>query len=356
MTLQELLRLTSNIGPAPVAGNSANVVRPGGPVAGSISQTRDYRSPTYGQTVPYPQVKVASTYRPTGAGILAGVLAGAQTGASGGLNSSNQNTSGGGGGQVLGASTENTGPSEEELAALRRRAEIEDAKAKAASLVNEGQSTFDTLLKAANAFRDRSNSLYKNADQEILNTFSENAGQNARTAQELEGDVRARGRAAGLGDSSKFNLQNKVIGNLAATQGSLMANKGENERANQAQLQERMDTAQNQENQANDYLTAVKSEAGNIERAGMDNATLNFASLLDNIRQRANAIKALSPLSGSSLSQFAPDTSGVVNTLNNLFSGGNSFKPAGETDSVVSLSDPSTMLEKLKRMRGTYAS
>jgi hypothetical protein len=49
---------------SPAAGNSANVVRPGGPVAGSISGTRDYRSANFGQTVPYPTVAGASTTQP----------------------------------------------------------------------------------------------------------------------------------------------------------------------------------------------------------------------------------------------------------------------------------------------------
>jgi hypothetical protein len=146
------------------------------------------------------------------------------------------------------------GVNELELAEQARRNRINSYKAQAGNMRTSAQGAFDNILKSVNSFRDRSKTLFDNSGQEITNRASGILGQNARTAVESAGDARARGRALGLGDSSKFNLQNKVQGNLASTQGNTVARRGEENRANQGIFQERNDQAQAQEDEANTYL------------------------------------------------------------------------------------------------------
>lgn len=249
----------------------------------------------------------------------------------------------GGGGQVLPASTQNTNPlggggtqrlaaptggaptgggiDEAELARRARENRINSAKAQAGQLRGEAQGIFDTILQAVGKFRERNKSLFDTAGQEITNNASEILGSNARTAQEAAGSARARGRALGLGDSSKFNLQNKVQGNLASTQGSTIARRGEEERNNQNLFQERQDQAQNQENEANTYLRSANERAGVIERAGLNTADEVYDNALNDIVNYQRQLAAINPVRAGGLTQYTPNFSGTANTINGVLNG-----------------------------------
>jgi hypothetical protein len=167
-------------------------------------------------------------------------------------------------------------------------------------------------MDSINKFRDRAQGLYNSADQAITNTAAENLGADARTGQELQGTSRAMGRALGLGDSSKMNAQNKILANLAGTQGSVMATKGENQTANTNNLQAQNDTADTNEQNANNYMQTVTNGRNQIEAGGQ----ANYDSALQNIVNYNNQIAALQGnVNPSSLTQMNPNFSTVQNTL-----------------------------------------
>lgn len=213
------------------------------------------------------------------------------------------------------------GVDEVALAEAARRNRINSAKAQAGQYRNEAQGAFDNILKAVNAFRERSKTQFDTAGQEITNNASEILGSNARTATEAAGSARARGRAMGLGDSSKFNLQNKVQGNLASTQGNTIARRGEEESSNRNLFQERNDQAQSQEDEANNYLKSANERAGLIERSGYDAGEEVFSSALNDIVNYQRQLAALKPVDAGGLQQYTPNFSGIANTINGVLSG-----------------------------------
>lgn len=185
-----------------------------------------------------------------------------------------------------------------------------NAKATANEYGASGQRTFDTLMGSVNKFRDRAQTGFANAGQEITNSASELLGGNARTTQELTGTSRALGRAMGLGDSSKFNIQNQILGNLGVTQGSTLATKGENDRANSLALAGNMDTAQTNEDNANNYLKDINSGKAQIERGGLT----DYTNLVNDMMQRDQALAAMNV--GTPTAAPATDFSGILNNLN----------------------------------------
>ena len=228
-----------------------------------------------------------------------------------------------GGGYVPNTTTKppTGGVDEVALANAARNNRINSYKAQAGNLRSQGQSTFDNILKSVNAFRDRSAGLRDSAGQEIVNRSSELLGSNARTGREVEGAARARGRAFGLGDSSKFNLQNKTAGDLAATQGATMARKGEQDLANTNLFQERQDQAQGQEDEANTYLRGVNDRATTIENTGYDAGEETFANSLNDIVNYQRQLAAIKADDGAGLTAMTPDFGGITNTINSVLSG-----------------------------------
>lgn len=206
------------------------------------------------------------------------------------------------------------------LAEQARRNRINSYKAQAGNIRSQAQGTFDNLLKQVNAFRERAKTQWSNAGQEITNRASDILGSNARTARETVGEARARGRALGLGDSSKFNLQNKISGNFAATQGNTIARRGEEERANQNLYQERQDQAQGQENEANTYLRNALDRATAIENTGYDAGEEVFANSLNDIVNYQRQLASIRPVQAEGLTQYAPNFSGIANTVNGILS------------------------------------
>jgi len=218
---------------------------------------------------------------------------------------------GGGGGQV----------DELALAEAARRNRINSYKAQAGNIRSQAQGAFDNILKAVAAFRDRSKTQYDTAGQEITNNASEILGSNARTATEAAGSARSRGRAMGLGDSSKFALQNKVQGNLASTQGSTIARRGEEESSNRNLFQERNDQAQGQEDEANTYLKNANDRATTVENTGYDAGEEVFTSALNDIVNYQRQLAAVKPVQAEGLQQYAPNFGGIANTINGVLDG-----------------------------------
>lgn len=263
----------------------------------------------------------------------------------------------GGGGSTFSGST-NTGDQggsdddarrrEVELAELARRNRINSYKAQAGNIRGEAEGNFNNILKAIGAFRDRSKEAFTNAGQEITNTASEILGSNARTGRELMGEGRARGRALGLGDSSKFNVQNKIAGNLAATQGSTIAERGQNERANTLQFNERNDQAQNQENEANTYLKSARDRAAAVENMGYDAGEEQFANSLNDIVKYQRNLAAIKPVDAASVTPYTSDFGGITDTLNGVLS---NMGVGGEAqaDDFANPVNPTNVFELLKR-------
>jgi hypothetical protein len=261
-----------------------------------------------------------------------------------------------------------TGPSEFDLARQARdnriasiRGMFDRTKDQANSIRSQATNTFNDLLKAVTAFRERAGTQFNNAGQEITNTASGILGSNARTAQEALGTSRALGRSLGLGDSSKFNQQNKVIGNLAGTQGSTLAARGEQNRSNRLAYDERLGQAQSQEDEAGRYRTALEDQARQLEATGLgqfgddtaaaDNA---FGQSLNGIINYQRQLAQINPVQAAGLTQFNPDFGGITNTLNGITptagAGATGADPNAGANPVY---DPS-ILALLKR-RGTYA-
>lgn len=258
------------------------------------------------------------------------------------------NTGGGGspaggqGGSPMG------GQNELQLADMARQNRVNSYKAQAGNIRGQAQGAFENILKSIGAFRDRSKTQYDTAGQEITNSASQILGSNARTANETAGSARARGRAMGLGDSSKFNLQNKVEGNLASTQGATIARRGEQDAANRNLLQERQDQAQNQQNEADTYLRGANDRATTIENAGQSAGDEVYGNALNDIVNYQRQLAAINPVQAGGLQQFSPNFSGIANTINSVLSGltGGGQTGAQEAGNPV---NPTSVFDLLKR-------
>ncbi len=285
------------------------------------------------------------TYTPAG-GVLGSLERRNTTNVAGTPQSINYNGGGGGGGgggqAPQGVSQ---GPSAEDLAYQAWRSAIDQAN----RIRSSGKATFDDLIKSVTGFRDRAKTQFGDAGQQITNTSSEILGTNARSADELRGQVQSQGRALGLGDSSRFNRQNKVAANLASTQGSTLANRGENERANRGVYDERLGQADAKEGEANSYLRNINDSAAGVEAGGVQNYGNALNSLLNYQRQLA----AVNPLQAGGLQQYAPNTAGIQNSLNSVLSAqaGRSI-PGG--DMAANLASPTDYLSLLKQRQGLY--
>lgn len=259
------------------------------------------------------------------------------------------------------------GPSEQDLAQQAYnnrinavRSLFDRTKQQANDIRGQAAKTFEDLIKAVGAFRERATTQFNNAGQEITNRSSEILGQNARTGQEALGTSRAIGRALGLGDSSKFNQQNKVIASLAGTQGNTLAKKGEENRANQALLQERNDQAQANEDEAGRYRTAVEDEARRLETTGIDQfgenidaASSTLGNSLNSIINYQRQLAAIAPLQAGGLTQMAPNFDGIVNTLNGVLPNATGAAAPTTLDGAVNINNDPSYQEYLKR-RGLY--
>ena len=254
----------------------------------------------------------------------------------------------GGGGQTLGAQTQAPQMDNgERIARMRYDADLSNAR----NIRGQGQNTFDTLMKAITGFRDRAGTQFANAGQEITNTAGETLGSNARAADELSGQARARGRAMGLGDSSKFGLQNKVDANLASMQGSVNARRGENEAANRDVYDERLGQADTQEGEAGNYLRSINDFVSNLE----NQSAATYGGNLDNVLNYQRQIAALNPLNAGGLSQMTPDFSGIQNTLNGILGGVGNNLPIGGDVAGSLYNDPSLAANIDPRKRRLYA-
>lgn len=257
-----------------------------------------------------------------------------------------RNPSNQGGGSGQNSAPVNSGDSGdshgEDLAYQAWRAAIDQAN----RIRESGKATFDDLLRSVGAFRDRAKDQFTNAGQEIINSSADTLGANARMADSLGTKAARRGRALGLGDSSKFRNQNEVEGNLAQTQGNVLARRGENERANQGLYDERLDQAQSNEDQANAYLRNINDSASQVEQQG----ALNYGGALDNILQYQRQLSQLQAPQAGSLQQYSPDMSGIANTLNTLLSS-MSNRPVQGGDMAANLAGPTNFMDILRRQR-----
>lgn len=238
------------------------------------------------------------------------------------------------------------GPStEEQLAMSRYNNDLSTAR----SIREQGQQTFQTLLDSINKFRDRAQTGFNNAGQQIVDTASSTLGSNARTGQELLGTSRAMGRAMGLGDSSKFNAQNKVLANLGGTQGNVLATKGQNDRANTLNLQANNDVANTNESNANTYLKGVNDNVSNLENT----AATTYGGNLDNIIQYQRQLAALQPLSTANVTTTTPNFSNVSNTLNGLLGGlvGGGTSGVSADTAANAFTSPSDAIRKLMGLK-----
>ncbi len=232
-----------------------------------------------------------------------------------------------------------------DLAFQRYRSAIDQAN----KIRTSGRATIEDLLKSVAGFRDRAKTQFANAGQQITNTASELLGSAANTAYELAGQGRAQGRALQLGDSSKFNRQQKVNAGLAATQGATLANRGENERANQGQLDERYGQADQQEGSINTYRRGIEDQASAVEAAGVD----NYGSALNSLIQYQQQLAGLNPMNAGGLQQYAPNTNGLQNALGAVLSS-QAARPIAGGDMGGNLANPTDIATLLRQRQGLY--
>lgn len=242
-----------------------------------------------------------------------------------------------------------SGPSESDLALQALNA----AKQQAQDIRSEGQNTFNSLLGAVNAYRDRSKQQFTDAAQEIIDNASNILGTNANNAQQLVGKATGQARSLGLGLSSRLNSGQSLLNNLATTQGSTLATEGQNNRSNQVQLDTRNDTAQSNEDQANNYLKQINDAANQVESSGVN----NYGTALNNIVNYQRSLAALTPLNSGSLTQLNPDFSSVANTLSSVLGGSTPTSTASAPGAVPANAganpvDITSILDLLKKQQG----
>jgi hypothetical protein len=240
------------------------------------------------------------------------------------------------------------------------RDRFNQTKSEAESIRSQGMQTFNDLINSVKAFRTRAGDQYANAGQEITNRGSELLGSNARTAQETLGTSRALGRALGLGDSSKFNQQNRVIAGLGSMQGSTLARQGEQEASNRGVYDARLGQADDNEAEANRYRTGIENAASQLERQGLDTyggdvgaASNAFGQSLNSIIEYQRNLANLNPLNAGGLTTYQPDFTGITNTLNGVTptAGGTTGADAG---GASNLEINPTLADYLRRRQGIY--
>jgi len=245
---------------------------------------------------------------------------------------------------------DDSGMDAEQSAILQWLVDMEAAQLEGGLLRNKGQDTFDNLMNYANDFSTRAKDLFTNSGQEITNTFSGIAGDTARLGQSARTRAANAARAGGYGDSSRLGLMNQVTGSLAGRQGQNMARRGENEMANLSDYNAKEATAETQRLGATNSLNTMNDYATDLERLGMKDATVDFASLLTGIRDSNSMLAGMNPLNPNALSSFAVDSGGIPTTLNAL---NDSLATPTSTDLTSTASNlalnPASILDLLRK-------
>ena len=204
-------------------------------------------------------------------------------------------------------------------AQLALEAQINAAKQQASDIRNEGQNTFNSLLSNINAYRQRAQQAYTDANTNIVGDANNNVAGQASSAIDNAADVNRIAR--GLGLSSAINLGQKFQNARASTVGNIRAAETTNKNQNQQQLNTENDNADTQESQANDYLKQINDQANEVENGGFGSALSGYTNALNDIVNYQRSLASINPLSAGSITTLTPDFSSVVNTLNNVLSG-----------------------------------
>jgi hypothetical protein len=199
----------------------------------------------------------------------------------------------------------------------------------------------------------------RNAGQEITNSASDILSGNAVNARQLVGKATGQARSLGLGLSSRMNLGQGLLQNLESTQGNTMAKRGEQDRANQVQLDQRIDTGDAQARDAqtakdNALASADAYDRVNVANYGTnsDQAGLDFANLLNNVVNYNRSLQAMATPDAKSLVQMQPDMTGIQNTIGSVLA---SLPSSGVTTGNVAtnLASPTSLVDLLKK-QGLY--
>jgi len=257
---------------------------------------------------------------------------------------------GGGGGGSSGGGTTDTGTNEEELAKLRWLAELEAAKNQARLYRSQADTTFQSLMDAAQRYRQRAEDLFRQSAQEIVNSLYENAGAAGRTSEAARRRAILQARAGGYGASSRMGLLNDVTGNLASTIGSLLARKGEQEAENLSLFQGRQGEAASQEREAEAQRNALRQYADQLESLGIQNAFTNFAQYLNNIVQNLNTLRSMNALNPAVLTSYTPNYGNLVENLNTIMGTLGKVPTTSQEVQNVSITNEPQIRELLRRM------
>ena len=212
---------------------------------------------------------------------------------------------------------------------------------------------FNDILSAVDAFKKQAQTQFTNAGQEITNTASDLLHGNATNAADLVGKATGQARSLGLGLSSRLNLGQGLMQNLESTQGNTMAKKGEQDRANQVQLDQRNDTGDAQVRDATTAEQNTLAAADQLDRKSVadygtneSQAGLDFGNMLNNIVNYNRSLQAMTPVDSGSLTAYNPDMSGIVNTINSVISGLPTTTTASEAPATLASSNSLTDIMK----------
>lgn len=221
-----------------------------------------------------------------------------------------------------------------------------DAIRQAQGFREGGMRTFNDIINSVGRFRQRSGELRDTADQQITNTFSDILANNARMGREAMTNSVRRGRAMGLGDSSKFRNQNQIQGRLNQTQGNAVAQRGENRLENTNMYNSRMDQAQGTEDQANTYRQGIEGTYSNL----VGNANTNYQNAIATLQQLVGNMGNLRGLDSSGLTAMSPNTN-FTNTLNSVVGSAGGNQTAGMEASNLAAPLTYEELDRLARRR-----
>jgi hypothetical protein len=216
-------------------------------------------------------------------------------------------------------------------------------------LARAGQIKADTLTSIGD-FRNRSNTAFQNADQQIVDTASGQYGENAQSFQSLVENLANQLRARNIGTSGQVSAKGRLMETLAKQQGATTAEKGRNSRENQLMLDERMNQASEQERTANTQYQGAADQASTIERMGVDQFGLDeaaaanaFTTNLNNLIQQQQQLALLKAQIPTSASQYNP-TLNVADYMSKFSAPTGAVGAAPKTGAGSVVSDPEQIL------------
>lgn len=207
------------------------------------------------------------------------------------------------------------------------------------------RSVLQTILDSVGKYRDTAKQFYNNAGQSIINNAGEQLGTNARTGQDLAASVNRSARNLGL--SGRIQAGQGLANKLAATQGSTLATKAENEAANLADYNSKLGTADTREQSANESYKAAMDAATGLENEGV----AGYANNLSNAQNKIDTLASLGLLDAGGMKQYTPSTD-IVSYLNGLVPTATTGVVSGANQGAISGEQGMNVNDLIKKLIG----